>query len=144
MILTRSADYALRALIHLAQCPPGKAERLDSIVQAQKVPSALLSKILQSLVRAGHVRSQKGYGGGYLLVADPAELSLREVIELVDGPFTVFECLVDENFCDLCANCTLRSKFEELQATLVGMLGSTSLAECLPGAAKPNRIAPKR
>ena len=132
MILTRSADYALRALIHLAECPEGKAERLESIVRAQHVPSALLSKILQTLVRGGFVRSQKGYGGGYILVSDPNKLTLREVIELIDGPLTVFECLVDEGFCDLCSGCSLRSKFQELQDAMLGILGKSTIADCLP------------
>ncbi len=136
MILTRSADYALRALIHLAQCQAGQAERLDSIAKAQRIPPALLSKILQTLVRSGIVRSQKGYGGGYVLVSDPADVSLRQVIELIDGPFCVFECLVDDQFCQLCSDCKLKGKFSELQDTLVGTLARTSLAECLPDPAE--------
>jgi len=131
MILTRSADYALRALLHLARCTPGKAERLDAIVESQKVPSALLSKILQSLVRGGVVRSQKGYGGGYLIAVDPAELTLRRVVELVDGPITLFECLEDQSFCNFCANCKIRTKLGEIEHTLLQMLESTTISDCL-------------
>ena len=139
MILTRSADYALRALIHLAECPTGQAERLDAIAKAQQVPAALLSKLLQTLVRGGVVRSQKGYGGGYTLAVDPSELTLRRVVELIDGPFSVFECLADERFCQLCANCALKTKFQELQDAMVGILEGTKLAEVLPSAAPPPR-----
>lgn len=132
MILTRSADYALRALIYLAQASTDQPVPLDAIASAQQVPPALLSKILQNLVRGGLVRSRKGYGGGYLLVAKPSELSLHSVIELIDGPFTVFECLVDEGFCELCSSCKLRQKFTELQVAMVGILDKTTIADCLP------------
>jgi len=132
MMLTRSSDYAMRALVHLAQCPDGKAERLDSIAKAQKVPPALLSKILQTLVRAGVVRSQKGYGGGYALVSDPKVLTMREVIELIDGPVVVFECLADDKFCNLCEACQLRARFTAIQDTVLGMMTETTLWDCIP------------
>ncbi len=135
VILTRSADYALRALIHLAQCPPGEAQRLDSIAQAQRVPPALLSKLLQTLVRGGVLRSQKGYGGGYMLAGDAAAVTLRQVVELIDGPFCVFECLVDERFCDKCDECRLRVKFAELQETMLAAMERTTLVDCLPASA---------
>ena len=132
MVLTRSADYALRALIHLAQASSDQPVPLDAIVQAQRVPSALLSKILQTLVRSGLVSSRKGYGGGYLLLADPAKVTLLAVIELIDGPFTLFECLVDEDFCELCGNCKLRQNFMDTQSAMVGILSNTTVADCLP------------
>lgn len=135
MILTRSADYALRALIYLAQLPREQSTPLDAIAQSQRIPAALLSKILQTLGKGGLVRSRKGYGGGYVLAVDPAEITLDAVIELVDGPFTVFECLADGSFCDLCSNCKLRLKFEELQGALLSILNKTTIADCVPDGA---------
>lgn len=136
MILTRSADYALRALIHLAQCPPGQAQRLETIAQSQRIPPALLSKLLQTLVRGGVLRSQKGYGGGYLLACEAAAVTLRQVVELIDGPFCVFECLVDESFCEQCGECRLRVKFAELQDTMLAAMERTTIADCLPAPAE--------
>lgn len=131
MIIGRSADYALRALIYLSQQARGQPVPLEQIAQAQRIPAALLSKILQTLVKAGVLRSHKGYGGGFVLVADPAELSLADVIQAIDGPFTVFECLRDDTICHLCENCALRSKFQELQDAMLEMLRRTTLAECV-------------
>jgi Rrf2 family protein len=131
MILSRSADYGLRALMFLAQRESVSPAPLDQIAQAQAVPPALLSKILQTLVKAKVLRSQKGYGGGFTLVADPRELSIEHVVELIDGPFTVFECLADETFCTLCEGCKLKSKFRELQAAMLGVLKGTSIADLI-------------
>lgn len=135
MIIGRSADYALRALIHLAQQDRETPVPLEQIAGAQRIPAALLSKILQTLVKAGVLRSHKGYGGGFVLVADPRELNLADVIQAIDGPFTVFECLRDDTICHLCEGCTLRGKFQELQDGMLDMLRRTTVASCLPGAA---------
>jgi Rrf2 family protein len=130
VILSRSADYGLRALIHLARHREGGGPvPLDKIATAQRVPPALLSKILQTLVKAKVLRSHKGYGGGFVLAADPSQLTLADVIQTIDGPFTVFECLVDDDFCKLCSSCKLQQKFRELQTLLVDNLRDTSIAE---------------
>lgn len=143
MILSRSADYALRALVHLAQARSAEPVRLDDIAMAQKIPAALLSKILQTLVKAGLLRSHRGYGGGFVLLADPKTLGLDVIIQAIDGPFSVFECLEDDGFCSLCAGCKLRTKLREMQEGILGMLRSATLADCLDeGRAAPRRALP--
>lgn len=132
MILSRSADYGLRALMHLAQASREQPVPLERIAEAQRVPAALLSKILQTLVKADILRSHRGYGGGFVLVADPAALTLEAVIQAIDGPFCVFECLGDEQFCQLCRGCRLQEKLRELQGAMLGVLRATTLADCLP------------
>jgi Rrf2 family protein len=143
MILSRSADYALRALIYLAQTGSARPVPLDQIAQAQKIPAALLSKILQMLVKAELLRSHRGYGGGFVLVADPRTLGIDVVIQAIDGPFTVVECLDDEGFCQLCSRCRLRAKLRDLQTAIVDMLHATSLADCCDeGAEGLRRLLP--
>lgn len=132
MILSRSADYGLRALIHLAQAASEVPVPLERIAEVQRVPAALLSKILQALVKAGFLRSHRGYGGGFVLVAEPTRLSLEAVIEAIDGPLVVFECLDDETFCELCQGCRLQDKLREVERAMRGILRATTLADCLP------------
>ena len=96
------------------------------------MPAALLSKILQGLVKAGFLRSHRGYGGGFVLVTEPTRLSLEAVIEAIDGPLVVFECLDDETFCELCQGCRLQEKLREVERAMRGILRSTTLADCLP------------
>jgi Rrf2 family protein len=132
VILSRSADYGLRALIYLAQAAREVPVPLERIAEVQRVPAALLSKILQALVRAGVLRSHRGYGGGFVLLAEPTKLSLEAVIEAIDGPLVVFECLDDETFCELCQGCRLQEKLREVERAMRGILRSTTLADCLP------------
>jgi Rrf2 family cysteine metabolism transcriptional repressor len=126
MIISRSSDYALRALMYLSEQGSDKPIPLDQIAKAKRVPPALLSKILQTLVRAKVLRSQKGYGGGFVLAVDSNTLDLAKIIELIDGPFTVFECLSDSDFCES-TQCKLRGYFMELQTAMVGMLAKTTV-----------------
>jgi Rrf2 family protein len=132
MILSRSADYGLRALIFLAQQGSELPTPLERIAEAQKIPAALLSKILQTLVKAEILRSHRGYGGGFVLVADPAALTIDVVIQAIDGPFTVFECIADEHFCQLCDQCKLRTKLRDLQASMLQILRGISITDCVP------------
>jgi Rrf2 family transcriptional regulator, iron-sulfur cluster assembly transcription factor len=142
MIFSRSADYGLRALVHLASQPPNQPVPLDRIAQAQRVPAALLSKILQTLVKAEMLRSQRGYGGGFVLAVDPAALTLQQVVEAIDGPLCVFECLDDEDFCVQCGTCKLRGAFREVHVAMVRVLRSRTVADCLPDVPAPARPLP--
>ncbi|MCO5166085.1 MAG: Rrf2 family transcriptional regulator [Planctomycetes bacterium] len=135
MILSRSADYALRALIYLAQVGREQPVPLERVASEQRIPAALLSKILQTLVKAEVLRSHRGYGGGFVLVADPGTLTIDVVIQAIDGPFTVFECMEDEQFCHLCSCCKLRGKLYELQAAMLNVLRGVTISDCVPDAA---------
>jgi Rrf2 family protein len=78
-VLSKTAEYALRAAVWLAQSPeePAAADRLAEVT---KVPRRYLYKVLQDLVRAELVRSQSGPHGGYALARDPAKITILDVV----------------------------------------------------------------
>jgi Rrf2 family transcriptional regulator, nitric oxide-sensitive transcriptional repressor len=82
-MFSQTVEYALRAVVHLASNAPN-AQTTEEIARATKVPQAYLSKVLQNLVAAKIVRSQRGLGGGMSLVKTPAELTILEVVNAVD------------------------------------------------------------
>ena len=82
-MFSQTVEYALRAVVHLASNAP-QAQTTQQIAKATKVPQAYLSKVLQNLVQAGVVRSQRGIGGGMALVKKPSELTILEVVNAVD------------------------------------------------------------
>ncbi|MBI2808807.1 MAG: Rrf2 family transcriptional regulator [Planctomycetes bacterium] len=82
-MFSQTVEYALRAVVHLASNSPA-AQTTEEIARATKVPQAYLSKVLQGLVAAGVVRSQRGLGGGISLVKKPSELTILEVVNAVD------------------------------------------------------------
>jgi Rrf2 family protein len=86
MHVTAKADYAVRAVIELAQSSQGSPRKVDSIARAQAIPVSFLENILTQLRSAGLVRSQRGPEGGYWMARPADEVSLADVIRAVEGP----------------------------------------------------------
>lgn len=82
-MISQTVEYALRAVVHLASEAPG-ARTTDQVARTTRVPRAYLSKVLQSLRRAGLVRSQRGIGGGMTLTKSPADITILEVVNAVE------------------------------------------------------------
>ena len=132
LALTRKTDYALVALAHLAQGP-------DTLVSARgisdlyKIPLPVLMNILKSLSRAGIVTSVRGARGGYRLAADPAQISLRELIVALEGPIRLVLCADGQDSCD-CDQapwCPVKGPARRIHDRLQKFLAGVSLAEII-------------
>lgn len=95
MRLTAKVDYALRATCALAAARP-RSLTSDSIAESEDVPRRFLETILTELRRAGVVTSRRGPEGGHTLVADPDNLSIADVIRIIDGPLATVRNLRPE------------------------------------------------
>jgi Rrf2 family protein len=86
MHVTAKADYAVRAVIELADTGPQAPRKVEEIARAQSIPVSFLENILTQLRSSGIVRSQRGPEGGYWLAHPAAEVNLAQVIRAVEGP----------------------------------------------------------
>ena len=86
MRVSAKADYALRALIEIAQRSDARPISAEELGRVQEIPHGFLQAILADLRRAGIVVSQRGQSGGWRLAARPADVSVADVIRAVDGP----------------------------------------------------------
>jgi Rrf2 family protein len=86
MHVTAKADYAVRAVVELAEASSEAPRKLDEVAQAQEIPVSFLENILTQLRSAGIVRSKRGLDGGYWLARPADQLSLATVIRSVEGP----------------------------------------------------------
>jgi Rrf2 family protein len=129
MQLTRAADYAVRIMIHMAQLPEGSRERTATLAKTGGVPREFLSKVLQRLVKVGLLRSHRGSSGGFQLSHPAANVSLLDVIEAIEGPTHLNQCLISENACERHATCPAHPVWIEAQEQLVKLLGGVSLAD---------------
>lgn len=86
MHVTAKADYAVRAVVELADSSQSAPRKVDDVATAQGIPVSFLENILTQLRSSGVVRSQRGPEGGYWLAQAPDELSLAHVIRAVEGP----------------------------------------------------------
>jgi Rrf2 family protein len=128
MEITRQADYAVRAMIHLGSMPPDTRVSSAVISRAQRVPLPFLTKVIAQLVHAGLVTTSRGMGGGVALTRDPEEITLLDILEAVEGPITLNRCLLRGIKCELEPTCPMHDIWIEIQKHLVEKLKQVSLA----------------
>jgi Rrf2 family protein len=126
MQITRQADYAMRAVAYLSNLGPDKRAATSQIAEDQQIPPSFLAKIVSQLSVAGLLQTSRGARGGVSLARKPGEISFLEVVEAIDGPILLNECVADGNACNFGDTCQLRPVFCDAQADLVNRLESTS------------------
>ncbi len=130
--LTRGGEYGIRAMTYLAARPFGQVAALNEIGREQDVPVSFLAKILQSLVHAGLVTSQRGAHGGFALARPADEISVREVVEAVDGPISLNGCVLWPEDCTRSAGCRMHEVWVEAQERMMEVLGEVRLSQLEP------------
>jgi Rrf2 family protein len=129
MQLTRAADYAVRVMIHLAGLPPEtRASRAELAVSAE-CPEQFLSKVLQSLTRAGLVLSHRGNTGGFELPYIHRAATLLEVVEAIEGPMKLNICLNSDRACTRQEWCPAHDVWVSAQAAVAQVLRDATIAE---------------
>lgn len=128
MEITRQADYAVRAMIHLGSMPPDTRVSSAAISKAQHVPLPFLTKVIAQLVHAGLVTTSRGMGGGVSLMRSPEEITLLDILEAVEGPIALNRCLLRGVTCELQDHCAVHDVWAEIQKHLVEKLKQVSLA----------------
>ena len=129
MQITRQADYAVRAVYHLTKLGPESRAATSQIAEEQHIPPSFLAKIISQLSVAGLLHTSRGARGGVSLARDPEEISLLDVVEAIDGPILLNECVADSAACDFTEDCPIRPIWCEAQQDLVGKLQGTSFAK---------------
>jgi Rrf2 family protein len=131
--LSKKADYALMAVRHLALLsgPPSTSAR--EIAEQYDIPVELMAKVLQRLVRAGLLLSTQGTRGGYTLSRPSSMISVADVIEAIDGPFTVTACSTEKHDCEQYSKCSIRDPLWQIRERIAETLGTVSMAEMAAG-----------
>jgi Rrf2 family protein len=142
MQLTRAADYAIRVMVHLAGLPPETRASRAELAEAAECPEQFLSKVLQSLTRAGLVLSHRGNTGGFELPAIHRAASLLEVVEAIEGPIRLNICLNSERSCARQEWCPAHDVWVGAQAAVAGVLRAASIGDLAQQAALRKRDVP--
>jgi Rrf2 family protein len=146
MQITRQADYAVRAVLYLAERGGSARVTTAEISREKQIPLTFLAKIMSQLTRAGIVRSTRGAHGGMAIGGPLTEISLLHIVEAIDGPVVLNECVSDPSICPLGADCVVHSVWCQAQADLVARLSRTTLAElvkpAVPVAAPARELLP--
>jgi Rrf2 family protein len=127
--LSKKADYALIAMRHLAVRPDEGDSSTREIAEQYDIPVELLAKVLQRLVRQGLVASHQGTRGGYHLSRPATAISVADVIEAIDGPFTVTACSTVEENCEQYSKCSVRDPLWRIKERILMALRTCTVAE---------------
>ncbi len=131
MQITRQADYAVRAVLYLARLGENERAATSQVAKVQRIPPSFLAKIISQLSIAGLLHTSRGARGGVTLAREPKDITLLEVIEAIDGPIMLNECVGEESTCMFDEDCPLRPVWCEAQSELVTRLKGTDFAQMI-------------
>jgi len=129
MQITRQADYAIRAVLYISKLGHNQRAATSQIAQEQHIPPSFLAKIISQLSIAGLLQTSRGARGGVTLARQAEDITLLDVVESIDGPIALNECVNDESACSFGEDCPLRPVWCDAQDDLVQRLRSTNFAQ---------------
>lgn len=133
-MITKKTKYALKALGYLAEHVTGEPILISELAKAEDIPRKFLEAILVELRKGGVLQSRIGKGGGYMLAAPPAEISLARVVTILEGGFAPVECLnaAGPAACAECGDpscCGIRLVMGDVKRAIASVLETTTLAD---------------
>jgi Rrf2 family protein len=129
MKLTMKGDYGLRAMLDMAAYyGQGPIESAD-IARRQYIPEQYLDQILMALRKEGLVKSVRGPKGGHMLARSPAEITMAQVMQALEGYVPPMECLPNPDFCKLSPGCALREVWQQIDAMTQQVLGTKTIEQ---------------
>lgn len=129
MKLTMKGDYGLRAMLDMAAYyGQGPIESAD-IARRQYIPEQYLDQILMALRKEGLVKSVRGPKGGHMLARSPAEITMAQVMQALEGYVPPMECLPNPDFCKLSPGCALREVWQQIDAMTQQLLSATTIEQ---------------
>lgn len=141
MWISGTTQYALRAVLYVAEHGAEDPVRVDAIAGALNVPRNYLSKTLHALAQAGVLRSGRGPRGGFQLARPAADLSLADVAAPFDD-LAARQCLLGRSACGWKNPCSVHPRWEEVSAALRAFFGDTTIADLLGEIASRPAMAP--
>jgi len=127
--LTKKADYGLIAMKYLAEHAEKHSRSAKEIAEAQGIPSELLAKILQRLVRSKLLISVQGTNGGYKLARDSRTISAFDVIKAIEGPLFLTSCVTHKGTCEQSTRCTVREPLQKVSLAIEEVLSKVTIFE---------------
>ena len=135
--LSKSTDYALMALADLALLPGRETLSARRVAESHNLPPELAAKVLQGLKKSGIVETRQGIHGGYRLARPPEAIRITEVIESIEGPLALVECMLDDSTCNLTSTCSVRTPLTRVHEQVLATLSALTLAQIIADSDAP-------
>lgn len=118
LTISRETDYACRVILHLAMLPTNSRATAQEIAKRRIIPRTLVRRVITRLAKANLIKTTRGNGGGFSLARAPADISLRDVVEAMEGSLALNACLLDDYHCPLMRLCSVHETWEGVQKML--------------------------
>ncbi len=132
MKITKATDYAIRLMSHLALTK--KEATSEELARELDIPFNHLAKLVQVLARKRYLITKKGKGGGVKLAKDPSKINLAELIEIIEGPVVVSDCIFHREDCRFSATCNVRKYLMWVRSQLMETLSAKTILDLVPNA----------
>src|SRR5688572_14102660 len=132
-MLSKKSKYGLKALLELASDTDHGPMQASELAERQGLPKKFLEAILLELKRHGLLHSKKGRGGGYVLSRKPGDITVGQVIRILEGPLALTPCVSQTAYrrCEECLDeetCGIRLAMKEVRDATAHILDNTTLA----------------
>lgn len=141
--LSKMADYGTVVMTTMIN-EPERSRSAAEIAAAIHVPVTTVSKILKILARGGLVVSLRGARGGYMLSRPANQISLVDVIKVMDGPIGMTECSVTPGMCSQEPGCVVRANWLRINTAVLGVLQEITLDQMIAPVARPAEVSPMK
>lgn len=128
-MITRATEYACLAMLYLAKQPAGTCANTADVAHGERIPPSFLAKVINQLSKAGLVVSRRGPAGGLELARPAGSISLRQVVEAIEGELAINLCTGSQDYACFRLGCSLKGAFSDAQKVYLERLDAITLAD---------------
>ncbi len=129
MRLTRAAEYAIRCMVYLSKKGKGILSSRQDIADQAEIPAHFLAKIAQELAKSGFIEIRQGAKGGFILLKNPEDISLLEIVETIIGEIYLNDCVARPSSCTVSYSCAVHRVWLTARDQLRTTLGAVTFAD---------------
>jgi len=138
--VTKTDDYAMRAMLHLACLPEGSTAMRLEIARAMNSPSSFMAKVLRRLVHAKLLQSTRGAHGGFSLARPTSEITFLDVLEAIEGPLHLVAQSPDEPGVERDSECPATAVWSQVESGMREILATTTLEDLVSARRRNGKI----
>lgn len=127
VFISKQVDYGAQFLIALAHQENGEFLSVKEFSKKRNISFLFLQKIVRSLRSAGFIESSKGAFGGYRLRVDPSAVTLKNIVEAIEGEYQIAACMKLAHECPITQNCLSKNSLQKVQVDIISLLDKYSL-----------------
>ncbi|MFC1790242.1 RrF2 family transcriptional regulator [Patescibacteria group bacterium] len=127
--MTKKTEYGLQLLVYLAEKDGQGPVSLKEVAKSKKLPVRFLGQVATKLKKAKFLKSKEGVGGGYFLAKKPKKIEVADVLEVLEGPIELVECLQKGSSCPWAGMCGQQTMFAQIKGKMKKIIEAHTLAD---------------